>query len=60
VADCYTSDRPQTEQDANARLIAAAPELLEACKSILKDYGYDSSIRAQLTPIISGAEGSQQ
>ena len=37
----------------NVNLIAAAPELLEVCKSILTDYGYDSSIRKQLEEVIA-------
>ena len=28
IADCWTSDRPADEREANARLIALAPELL--------------------------------
>jgi hypothetical protein len=36
VADCMWIDRPTNECIANASLIAAAPELLEACKEALK------------------------
>ena len=32
------------EQVANAKLIAAAPELLEACKLALRDYKYIDSL----------------
>ena len=35
VADCQTTARPSEEIAANACLIAAAPELLEACKLAL-------------------------
>ena len=39
------------------RLKAVNAELLEACKSILQDYGYDSSIRRQMEDVIAKAEG---
>ena len=35
VADCGLTPRRAEEAQANARLIAAAPELLEACKAAL-------------------------
>jgi hypothetical protein len=35
VASIYESDQPTDEERANARLIAAAPELLEACRGVL-------------------------
>jgi len=57
IADIYCPLDINGNHAANARLIAAAPELLEACKSILKDYGYDSSIRLQLSEVIAKAEG---
>jgi hypothetical protein len=38
VADCRTVDTDRFEREANARLIAAAPELLEACQLALNDY----------------------
>ena len=41
VADVWTSDRPDTERMANARLIAAAPDLLvelQAALDVLKEY----------------------
>ena len=43
---------------ADAQLIAAAPDLLQACQDMLKDYGYDSSIREQLTEVINKAGGN--
>ena len=61
--DCYPCPEAEdheaehTENEANARLIAAAPDLLDACKSILRDYGYDSSIRTQMKSVIAKAEG---
>ena len=33
IADAWTSDRPVKEREANARLIAAAPDLLEAMEN---------------------------
>lgn len=42
VADCTTGDLPDISI-ANARLIAAAPELLEACKSLLPE-GWDDGV----------------
>src|SRR4051794_13527039 len=37
IADCRTVDTTPQEQEANARLIAAAPDLLAACKALLAD-----------------------
>ena len=34
IADCRTNQRSIKEEEANARLIAASPELLEACKMV--------------------------
>jgi len=34
VADCFSTNRPRETCEANARLIAAAPELLEACEQV--------------------------
>jgi len=39
--------------EADGKLLATALELLEVCKSILTDYGYDSSIRKQLEEVIA-------
>jgi hypothetical protein len=36
VADTFTNLRPQSECEANARLIAAAPDLLEALVTLLE------------------------
>lgn len=37
VADCgYERDTPRAEQEANARLIASAPDLLAACVGALE------------------------
>ena len=43
LADCYNRLIPTSEMKANARLIAAAPDLLEAAKiaeAYLKQIGY--------------------
>ena len=55
------------EQDANARLVAAAPDLLEACKTVLPEIELDArhsfeeqallEIADQLRRAISKAEG---
>jgi len=42
--------------DANARLIAAAPELLEVAKDILAN-GYDQGRRIKLRAAVTKAEG---
>jgi len=34
VADAWVSERPQEEQEANARLITAAPDLLEIAREL--------------------------
>lgn len=39
---------PQSEYEANARLIAAAPELLEACKEALEQIQHDNEELAGL------------
>ncbi len=46
------------EEIANARLIAAAPELLEACKLVSSDHGSSAALRAVLKAIAK-AEGRQ-
>jgi hypothetical protein len=38
IADCRDSSLPWEECCANARLIAAAPELLEACLHLCSNY----------------------
>ena len=45
------SGRFTKEEQANARLIAAAPELLEACKKAL-DFTLGRSIKENLTQIV--------
>ena len=61
VADCSTSDRPAEEQVANMRLVAAAPELLAACKGALVYVkavsGADWRVADLLRHIIAKAEG---
>lgn len=39
IASCDTRNPFSYEQEANARLIAAAPDLLKACKALLDVYG---------------------
>lgn len=57
VAKCWTSTfaPPPLEAAANARLIAAAPDLLEACKTIVQlgksryhDLGIDKMVEAAI------------
>jgi len=40
--------RPEGESEANARLIAAAPELLEACKAMRKTMYSPDSLESRL------------
>ena len=49
------------DRDANARLIAAAPELLEACKAAMRlDYFREhSALALQVQAAIKKAEGAQ-
>lgn len=44
VAACGPTDAGQDQQDANARLIAAAPELLEALKAFVADWSDDTGM----------------
>ena len=37
IANCSDNTREEDEQNANARLIAAAPDLLEAVKAVKRD-----------------------
>lgn len=51
---------PEAEIEANARLIAAAPELLEACleaRGWFKNDGAAAKVRAKLDASIAKAEG---
>jgi len=41
---CEMPDEPDSEARANARLIAAAPDLLEACKGVLH---HNSAVKAE-------------
>ena len=43
VADCKSQYRTHEEQAANARLIAAAPDMLEALKAIIAITGADDN-----------------
>ena len=49
IADVNAKNRNEEENQANAKLIASAPELLEACKTVVKigekakrEKGYDN------------------
>lgn len=56
VADCDRKTNFPDENLANARLIAAAPELLEACKNALIDPD-DDHARKMIESAIAKAEG---
>ncbi len=59
VAKCWSSTfaPPREEAAANARLIAAAPSLLAACKMVLDDPGLTASANDMLRAAIAKAEG---
>lgn len=62
VADPYCQATAEwgEEMEANARLISAAPELLEACKKAVSliDRGYELDARHSLNAAIAKAEGN--
>lgn len=62
IPEMWTEDE-QGESEANARLIAAAPELLEACKEIVRrineNTGEEILALGQLQAAIAKAEGRQ-
>ena len=64
VAETVSGER-RSIQEANARLIAAAPELLDACKAAMQCIGELSPTQARvevaqmLTAVISKATGEQ-
>lgn len=65
VAACGTNNEGIPEQNANARLIAAAPELLRACHSaltLLRGSGFTDNTQAiaELKAAIAKAEGGGQ
>lgn len=39
ICDCITTNCNYTASEANARLIAAAPDLLEALRAMVRDFG---------------------
>ena len=64
VADCLAVHRPCAENEANARLIATAPDLLAACRAALAKlddvvgvYTDGAHILRQLQAVIRKAEG---
>jgi hypothetical protein len=65
VADCRTVDVSQETAFENARLIAAAPELLEACRGILAVFpsgGHTALLNTMLHDVraaVNKAEGKQ-
>lgn len=55
--DNYVGERVNENHEANARLIAAAPELLEACKAVLyeHDMGEHPLLVNRLSDLVRGA-----
>jgi hypothetical protein len=47
VAICATGDSPQEMEDANAHLIAAAPDLYQALKTLLFNCRHGNGLEAQ-------------
>lgn len=61
LADTGSADTPKHQDEANAHLLAAAPDLLEACKAALEirnKYGTSGApVSKQLEAAIQKAEG---
>ena len=55
IASCDTRNPFSEEQEANARLIAAAPDLLEALKETLADGGLSGATRDLVREAIAKA-----
>jgi hypothetical protein len=61
VAICATGDSPQEMEDANARLIAAAPELLEALEMLMDEATTDQNLAAiKALAAIAKARGEER
>lgn len=60
VAICATGDSPQPMENANARLIAAAPELLEALKAMLDNGADYTATRDAARAAIAKATGGDK
>ena len=57
-----TVARENLDYEANAQLIASAPELLEACKKALRDfpdYYHYNDVRKKIKQAITKAEGKK-
>lgn len=57
IAQCTAGEPNAAENEANARLIAAGPELLDACKQALDLFEDDEGIAQVLMAAIAKAEG---
>ena len=56
VHDGWTiADGITAESEANARLIAAAPDLLEACEQVKRCYSGDAYVAKEVLPLIEDA-----